>query len=193
MLEFLRWFSVILILCTTIILLLSREWRVSLSIFALQYLAVFALFLVHWPLTMSAAKLVVGWMSAAVLGVTLSNRDNFLPVRSSPVFKLILALVVAGAALQASWMVAAWIPAAGFPLILASCLLVAQGLLQLGMTTEPFRAVLGLLTALSGFELLSSPLDNSVLVAALLAAVSLGLALSGAYLLNLQFADEEAQ
>jgi hypothetical protein len=191
MLEFVRWSAVIVIFVTTILLLLSREWRLSLSAFALQYLAVFALFLVHWPLTMSAVKLITGWMCAAVLGVTLSNRENFIPVRSSPLFKVILALVVAGAALQGAWLINGWMPAAGFPLILASSLLIAQGFLQLGMTTEPFRATLGLLTTLSGFDLLSSPLDNSVLVTALLAAASLGLALVGAYLLNLQFADQE--
>jgi hypothetical protein len=191
--EFLHWFAAILTLVTTVILLLSRDWRLSLVVLAVQYLAVFGLFLLHWPLTMSAAKLVAGWMAAAILGMTLSDRIDFLPVHSSRLFKFFVALVVIGAVLQSAGVIDAWIPDAGFPLVLASLTLVALGILQLGMTGEPFRVTLGLLTTLSGFELLSSPLDNSALVAALLAAVTLGIALIGSYLLLLQFSLEASE
>jgi len=160
-------------------------------VLALQYLAIFSLFLIHWPLTMSAAKLVTGWMAAAILGVTLSNQADFLPIQSSRLFKLLLALVVAGAVFQGTLVVNDWIPDAGFPLVLAALLLIGQGLLQLGMTADPFRVTLGLLTTFSGFDLLSSPLDNSVLVAALLTASTLGIALAGSYLLTLQFSVEQ--
>jgi hypothetical protein len=188
MLEYLRWFAAILILVTTVVLLLSRDWRLSLAVLAVQYLAIFVLFLAHWPLTMAAAKLITGWMAAAILGITLSNRADFLPVQTSRLFKLFLALVVVGAAIQAVSAVSEWLPLVGLPLALAGLLLITQGILQLGMTADPFRVTLGLLTTLSGFELLSAPLDNSVLVAALLAAVTLGIALIGSYLLLLQFA-----
>lgn len=191
MLEFLRWFAAILVLFTSVTLLLSRDWRWSLGVLAAQYLAIFLLFLVHWPLTMSAAKLVTGWMAAAILGVTLVNQADFLPAQSSRIFKFLLALVVAGAVVQGVLVVNDWIPDAGFPLVLASLMLIGQGLLQLGMTVEPFRATLGLLTVLSGFELLSAPLDNSVLVTAMLAAATLGIALAGSYLLTLQLTPAE--
>jgi hypothetical protein len=185
--EIFYWPAAMLILVTTVILLLSRDWRWSLVALALQYLAVFVLFLEHWLLTMSAAKLVAGWMAAATLGVTLSNREDFLPVQSSRIFKFFLSLVVIGAIWQAVSVVDLWLSAAGTPLVLASLLLIGLGLLQLGMTVEPFRVTLGLLTVFCGFELLSAPLDNSVLVAALLAAVTLGIALLGSYLLLRQF------
>jgi hypothetical protein len=185
--DYLSWAAVGVISVTALTLLLSRDWRWSLVALALQYLAVFVLFLGNWPLTMSAAKLTAGWMAAATLGMTLSNRENFLPAQSSRFFKFFLALVVMGAIWQAVSPVSDWIPAAGFPLVLASLLLIGLGMLQLGMTVKPLRVTLGLLTLLSGFELLSSPLDNSVLVAALLAAVTLGIALIGSYLLLLQF------
>jgi hypothetical protein len=42
---------------------------------------------------------------------------------------------------------------------------------------------MGLMTVLSGFEILYSTVESSVLVAALLAVINLGLALVGAYLL----------
>ncbi|MFO7585333.1 MAG: hypothetical protein R6W69_11435 [Anaerolineales bacterium] len=193
--DFLSWSAVSMIVATTLTLLLSRDWRWSLVALALQYLAVFILFLGNWPLTMSAAKLVTGWMAAATLGMTLANREDFITAQSSRVFKFFLALVVIGSVWQGAGAMTNWISvfrqgqdgATGFPLLLASLLLIGLGMLQLGVTGEPFRVTLGLLTLLSGFELLSSPLDNSALVAALLAAVTLGIALIGSHLLVLNF------
>ena len=52
------------------------------------------------------------------------------------------------------------------------------------MTAQPFRVILGLLTTLSGFEALYAALESSVLGAAMLSVVNLGLALVGAYLLT---------
>ncbi len=181
------WAAVGLIILTSLLLLLSRDWRWSLVALSVQYLAVFILFLGNWPLTMSAAKLVTGWMAAATLGMTVVNQDEFIPAQSSRVFKFFIALVIIITIWQAAVPINAWIPTAGFPLVLASLLLIGLGLLQLGMTIEPFRVTIGLLTLLSGFELLSSPLENSALVAAMLAAVTLGLALTGSYLLQRYF------
>lgn len=187
LLTYTSWAAVGLIILTSLILLLSRDWRWSLVALSTQYLAVFILFLGNWPLTMSAAKLVTGWMAAATLGMTVVNQGEFIPTQSSRVFKFFMALVIIITAWQAAIPANDWIPAAGFPLILASLLLIGLGILQLGMTVEPFRVTIGLLTLLSGFELLSSPLENSALVAAMLAVVTLGLALTGSYLLQRYF------
>jgi hypothetical protein len=51
------------------------------------------------------------------------------------------------------------------------------------MSHQPLRVILGLFTALSGFELLYAAVDRSVLVAGLISGVNLGLALVGAFLL----------
>jgi hypothetical protein len=61
-----------------------------------------------------------------------------------------------------------------------------MGLLQLGMTTHPLRVVLGLLTLLSGFEILYAAVEVSVLVTGLLALINLGMALVGSYLVNVE-------
>ena len=58
-----------------------------------------------------------------------------------------------------------------------------MGLLHLGLTNHPFRVTLGLLTVLSGFEILYAAVETSTLVAGLLAGINLGLALVCAYLL----------
>jgi hypothetical protein len=63
-------------------------------------------------------------------------------------------------------------------------ILIALGLLHLGLTSQPFRVVLGLLTVLSGFEILYAAVESSILITGLLAAVTLGLAMLGAYLIT---------
>jgi hypothetical protein len=80
---------------------------------------------------------------------------------------------------------------AGYAVTSASMILVGMGLLHLGITSHVLRVVVGLMTVLSGFEILYSAVEGSVLVAGLLAVINLGLALVGAYLLLAQNAPEE--
>ena len=49
------------------------------------------------------------------------------------------------------------------------------------------------MTVLSGFEILYSAVEGSILVAALLATINLGLALVGAYLMIAQYNAREAE
>ena len=58
------------------------------------------------------------------------------------------------------------------------------GLLQLGITAQPMRVIIALLTFLSGFEILYSFVEKSTLVAALLVLINIGLSLVGVYLLK---------
>jgi hypothetical protein len=80
---------------------------------------------------------------------------------------------------------------AGFPVTAGSLLLIGMGLLHLGITSYILRVVIGLMTVISGFEILYSAVEGSVLVAGLLALINLGLALVGAYLLIADNSQEE--
>jgi hypothetical protein len=71
------------------------------------------------------------------------------------------------------------------PVALGGLLLIGLGLLQLGITSDSFQVILGLLTVMGGFEVLYAAVESSVLVTALLVVVNLGLAMAGAYFLNL--------
>jgi hypothetical protein len=51
--------------------------------------------------------------------------------------------------------------------------------------------IYGLLTVLAGFEILYAAVEGSILVAALLCVVNLGVGLVGAYLLNGGLVEEE--
>lgn len=190
------WIAALVLAVTSVGLLLSRDWRWSLGLLAVQYFAAFWLVFGHWPLTMSAAKLVTGWMAAAALGMTQLNiKDDPAGETSWPegrlfrVFAAGLLLVTVSAAANS---LTVWLPDAGLPAIWGSLALIGLGLLHLGMTLHPLRVILGLLTTLLGFEVLYSSVENSILVAGLLAVITLGLALTGSYLLALDAAGDSA-
>lgn len=190
------WFAVFMLVITATGLLISREWRWSLALLAGQYFFAFWLFLLHWPLTMSAAKLVTGWMAAAALGMSLVHiKTDPASETSWPqgrIFRIFSAGLILMAALASAPTIADWLPAAEQPLVSAALILIGLGLLHLGMTAHPLRVILGLLTLLLGFEVLFSAVENSILVAGLLSVVTLGLALTGSYLLSLDTPEASA-
>jgi hypothetical protein len=183
------WTAVVVLLITSTGLLLYRDWRWGIGFLAGQYTAVFWLVLQHWPIGMAAAKLVGGWIATASLSMTLLN----LPVRQEPIekywtqgrtFRLFMVGMAALLAVAAAPRVEEILPGTGIAVAVGGILLTAMGLLQLGMTTQVLRVILGLLTTLSGFEILYAAMEGSILVAALLVVVNLGLGLVGAYLLS---------
>jgi hypothetical protein len=182
------WIAVVLMVITSAGLLFVRDWRWSIILLAAQYLGMFVLTLQHWPIGMASVKVVAGWMSAAILGMTrsgLSSEDsadeNVLPrgwlfqLFAAATVVLIVAVVTPG--------VDTIMADAGFPVTNGGLLLIGMGLLHLGITARIMHVAIGLMTVLSGFEILYSTVEGSVLVAALLAVINLGLALVGAYLL----------
>jgi len=182
------WIAVGAIIITSAGLLLTRDWRWSISLLAVQYLAMFVLVLQHWPLGMASVKVVAGWMSAAILGMTRSGlsiidsaEEDTLP-RGRP-FRLFAAGIVVLIVAVVTPGVDTIMADAGYAITAASLLLIGMGLLHLGITAHVLRVTIGLMTVLSGFEILYSAVEGSVLVAALLAAINLGLALVGSYLL----------
>ena len=176
--------AVPVLMATSLVLLIGLGWRGTQIALSVQYLAVFWLVTLSWPIGMAAVKLVVGLMASAVLataqpGVESDHTPN-APL-SSRVFKTLAALLV--------WIVVFSISSAVMDLAhvseatsLGSTLLIAMGLLQMGMNRQSARVVIGLLTFLAGFEILYAALESSLLVAGLLAIINLGLALIGAYL-----------
>ncbi len=184
---------VILLMLTTALLPILRPWRYTVGVLAIQFLAVAWLVATVWPIGLAMVKLVVGWMSAAILGATQmdiqGNEKNGMMVQGF-LFRLfamgmIWLVVFSVASLASEWFA---VP----PYILwGGLILVGGGLLQMGMNAEPWRIFIGLLTTLAGFEVLYAAIESSVLVAGLLALVNLGLALVGSYLLIVE--QEELQ
>lgn len=188
MFTILNWFALLIALVTSIGLLLHRDWRWGIGLLAIQYLSIFWLVQTHWPVSMAASKLVTGWMACAVLGIAQLNTD---PAEETEVswpqgrlFRLFTAGILIAATFALSLRASGWL-GLGLPIAWGSLLLIGMGLLQLGISAQPFRVILGLLTVLAGFEILYAAVESSTLVAALLSTINLGLALTGAYFLNM--------
>src|SRR5260221_5166817 len=185
----LAWIAVIIVSVTSIGFLLARDWRWLIIFLSAQYFGMLILILVHWPLGMASVKVVAGWMSAAILGMTRSGlpRENKVERQSvlprGRLFRLFAAGIVMLVVATATPRVDAVMADAGFAVTTGSLLLVGMGLLHLGVTDHVLRVTIGLMTILSGFEILYATVEGSVLVAALLAVINLGLALVGSYLL----------
>lgn len=182
------WIAVILLIITSAGLLLVRDWRWSIILLAVQYLGMFVLTLQHWPIGMASVKVVAGWMSASILGMTRSGLSNEDPQNESiwprgRLFRLFAAVIILLIVAVVTPSVDHIMADAGFPVTNGSLLLISMGLLHLGITARVLPVTIGLMTVLSGFEILYSSVESSVLVAALLAVINLGLALVGSYLM----------
>lgn len=188
-LEIVSWVAVGLILLTSTAMLINRDWRVSLGALALQYLAAFWLISRHLPFVMGSAKLITGWMVVAALGMTRlslstaeeDNEESFWP--RGQWFRIILICIVTLVAAGSTPRIENVIPGLGLQVIAGSLLLIGAGVVHLGVTSDLLRVILGLLTLLTGFEILYAAVESSILVAGLLAVTNLGLGIVGSYLL----------
>ena len=179
--------AVVLLVGNAFLLLLSRDWRWTLLSLGAQFLLAFWMISRSWPLELAAVKLVGGWMATAVLGLTLLNQLDAPPESESlpssrPFLAMAAALViviVSGVSPELS----TWSRQLDASVTWSGLFLIGIGLLQVGMSASLFRSALGLLTLLSGFEILYAALETSILVAGLLAFLSLGVALAAAYLM----------
>ena len=192
------WIAVVIILITSTGLLIVRDWRWSIILLAVQYFCMFILTLQHWPVGMASVKLVAGWMSAALLGMTRSGfpSQDFEETGIWPrgrLFRLFAAGMVLLIVTATTPGVDTIMADAGYAVTGGSLLLIGMGLLHLSVTDYILRVVIGLMTVLSGFEILYSAVEGSILVAALLAVINLGLALVGAYLMTAENANPEVE
>jgi len=178
---------------------------------AMQYVGVFILVAEQWPTTMALSILIAGWISAVVIGWVIfsphqaeesSNEEqNRVQARSgvsliygnttsAVLFRLLAAILVGFTSVSASPTIALWITNITITTALGGMILIGLGLLQLGMSNQPIRVVVGLLTVLSGFEILYSMVEFSALIVGLLNLVTMSLAVLGAYFILLPGMDE---
>ena len=185
------------LLLTSVVILVSLDWRWSIGALGLQYLAAFLLVSLAWPLDLAVIKLVAGWMAASILGLARSSLGDInIPALQWPsgrMFRALAASLVLLAVLSFAPTTVEWIPTVSLNQVWGALLLIGMGLLQVGFSARPFRVVIGILTLLSGFEILYAAVEPSALVAGLLAVITLGIALVGAYLLNLDSNTPETQ
>jgi len=203
--------AVILVTITAAGMLITQSATWIVTLLAMQYVGVFILVGEQWPLSMALSKLVAGWIAALVIGwiIFTSPQVNIDPdteqsqvkVRSgvsliygntisAVLFRLLAAILVGFTMVSASPNIIRWITDISIVTALGGMMLIGLGLLQLGLSNQPLRVVIGLLTVLSGFEILYSAVEISALVAGLLTAVTMSLAVIGAYFVLLPGLEE---
>ena len=180
--------AMILVSLTSLYILISRDWRFSIGALAIQYVGVFLLVSTSWPIELAVTKMVAGWMAGAILGIAVASSsdtrvDIEQPVKFGTSFRLLSAAIFALTVTSVVINSGDLLSSISYEIQWGSFFLIGIGLLQLSLTSHPFRVVIGLLTLLSGFEIIYATMESSVLVTGLLAGVNLGLALVGAYLL----------
>jgi hypothetical protein len=191
--QYLVYLPVVFLAATSILLLMSRNWRVCVLALAVQYLAAFWLVALIWPVGLAAVKLVAGWMAGSLIGAAQPEDelvDEHFKGWAGRALRLIAALVILLVAYTLVPAVQEWIPGSA-AIVWGGILLIGMGVLQLGMTTLTLRVFFGLLTIVTGFEILYAVVEYSVLVTGILAFINLGLALVCAYLLASPTMQEE--
>lgn len=167
--------------------LLTRDWRWRLGYLSAIYLLAFVLITASWPLELAAVKLVSGWMATAVLGLTQLNKpqseehDDF---PQSPLFLSMAAGLVIVLASGAAPAMVAWARQFDPGVVWGGLFLIGMGLLHVGLSSNVFNNGLGLLILLAGFEILYAGVETSILVAGLLALLTLGISLVSAFLMQ---------
>lgn len=190
----LNWIAAIVIGVASLSLFLSRDWRWNLGTLAIQYLAAFWLVHASWPIAAAAVKLITGWMACAALGMTLANTkiEEESAWQHGTAFRLFAAALAALLAFSLARRASDWLGIA-LPITWSSLTLMINGLLLIGITSRPLRVILGLLALLAGFEILYAAIESSQLVTAAQAVITLGLALTGAYILLADAKEETTQ
>ena len=187
--DFLQSFLVALLFISGAGILIVPSRRLMTGLLALQYIGVFLLVSVSWPLEIAVVKLVAGWMASAVLFLTFQNLpgptiegrlDKILPETS---FKGFTALLIGISVYSLVPTALRWFLGATHQQVLGGLWLLGLGLLQLVLTRDSLRIIVGLLTVISGFEILYATLEASVLMTGLIAILNIGFAYLGSYLI----------
>ena len=177
-----------------VLMLAGADWRWLLLNLAMVYAGAAALVALAWPWSLAATVMVSGWMAASVLGISQRSLEVPLPAErlSAKALRLLMGLLAGLLAAVFVAPMARWLPGMNPSQLWGSVALMLLGVWQVGLrSTRPLWVVSGLLTVLAGFEVLYAVLEQSLLLAGLLALVVVALALAGSYLVLQQAAEAE--
>ena len=168
----------------TAAILVPRDWHWTLFGLAMTYLFGFILIVQIWPLPLAAVKLLTGLIGVILLSTTKMNtevQNEPIGSLSSRIFILLLAIL--------SWIIVlatinrlnAWLPIEYTNLFIGMVFLIC-GIIKFSTDQRIFNVVVGLLTLLSGFDIIYSSLEGSALVTALYALIVISICILGSYL-----------
>jgi hypothetical protein len=187
------------------LIVLLRDWRISLSALLAQYILTGLLLTRLIPPEIAMLKVVVGGLICAILYLTARRISPDRPAEQPPggywgvrsvtwpgqeifpsgiAFRLFALLLIGLAAYSAAQSYP--IPEVPEQINLVCYWLMFSGFLVLILTGEPLKAGQGLLTLSTGFELFYASIEHSLSLVGLWGAVNLLLALAIAYLTSAQ-------
>lgn len=197
--------AVLGVFITASLLVVSRDWRLNVLSLAIQYFFLALLMTRLVRVELAAVKALIGWLICLVVYLTEQQAHSLardsgvssdLPVTNwfkarlegwrsqgvsaRAVFRFLAAVVVA----LTAYAVARAVPLPQLPpgLTGACYLLGGLGILLIGLSQDPVRVGLGLLSFLSAFDLFYVALEPSLVVTGLLGSISFVIALGMAYL-----------
>jgi len=186
----LNYIFIMVILGASIGQMLSRDWRWNIGFLGTQYLSMFWFVQAIWPFNLAVIKLISGVIVCLALATSQKSSASFAnPETSWPqgyLFRILAAALIVLATLAITSPTSNWLGIDNPLGTWASLLLMGIGLLQLGITIQPLRVIIALLTLISGFEIMYAFVESSALVAAMLVLIILGLSLVGTYLLSVE-------
>jgi hypothetical protein len=194
--------ATISVMLTAGVIVVIKDWRASLLALVIQYVIVGLLLMSEIRMELALIKTLVGTLLCLVFYMTARHVDwgraaapavapeedgetaeAIEPQWTLPTefpFRFLAALLV---------MVVAYggassypLPDVGEPISLAVYMLAALGILAMGLTDEPLKAGLGLLTFVSAFELFYTVLEPSLILVGFLGLSNFMIALAIAYL-----------
>lgn len=186
---FAEWFAVACAFCAGSLVFLNDR-RMMFAVLSAQYVFVTLLTSLVVPIQVAAVKLVTGFLVCGILSITLARSDWTAPaeemsvIPSGRVFRLIAILLVTTVSAGLSRTNWTSLPGVTPAAVRGSTFLIGLGLLQLGLSERTLRVAVGLLTVLSGFEIVYVGIEPSLAVLALLGAVHLSIAVVVSYLLT---------
>jgi len=187
--ESLAWLPAVFAVICALYNLTRRTWLYNLISLAVQVLAIFLLLLQIWVFSVAIIKLLVGLVAIFIIAFSLFSQGKmqtapfFRPLREGELFRAFTGLsVILFIFLYLPRIQTALFPNAAPALLFSSLSVMAISLLLLGVKSEPFYVLIGLLGFLTGFELLYASLEYSALLEGLLTVIKLGIALSSPYI-----------
>ena len=165
------------------LMLIVSDWRMRVAGLASLYFVGFIVILQIWPVALASVKLISGWMGIALLSTSMLNSmdqasGHRLP--SEMIFRFLMTALI--------WIVVAaiapsineWLPIPYTNLYIGVSLM-GSGLIFMSLTEDFFEIILGLLTILTGFDIIYSSLEGSALVTGIYAFIIILICLLSGY------------
>jgi hypothetical protein len=190
-----NWINLIPILLLTaacLFIMLTDDWRKILLSYAAIYFSAFSIIAQFWSFSFSLVKLITGLMAIVVLGISINKHYGIPPrkINAEFIFRLVALFLVFVIMVFMVNRISNYL-SVPLEITLASLLLIGFSVFQLGISLQPHRVFLAILTLFFGFELIFSANESSLLVNGLLALVSLLVALMGGFLIVNEFESDE--